>query len=80
MKSLASINAARDKSTNSKANSFGQHRQIDRVAEHNCLDLKELTILNDFKSINSQIVNQCATFKSKEAHVENQLSVAKDNL
>jgi hypothetical protein len=43
-------------------------------------DLKDLTILNDFKSINAQITNQCALLKSKENEIDRQLTLSKDNL
>ncbi len=43
-------------------------------------DLKDLTILNDFKSINSQITNQCAFFKKKESEIDIQLVNVKDVL
>lgn len=43
-------------------------------------DLKDMTILNDFKSINQQITNQCNFFKSKEFEIDRQLTLAKDGL
>ena len=43
-------------------------------------DLKDLTILNDFKSINSQITNQCHFLKKKEHEIDNQLMGVKDVL
>lgn len=43
-------------------------------------ELKDLTILNDFKSINLQIMNQCMFLKFKENEIEQQLTMAKDNL
>lgn len=43
-------------------------------------DLKDLTILNDFKSINSQITNHCSFLKSKENETDAALRNIKDNL
>ena len=43
-------------------------------------DLKDLTILNDFKSLNSQITNQCNFFKQKEYEIDRQLVIIKDIL
>ena len=43
-------------------------------------DLKDLTILNDFKSINSQIQGQCNFLKQKEFDIDRQLTNTKDML
>ncbi len=43
-------------------------------------DLKDLTILNDFKSINAQLTNQCQILKIKENEIDRQLAATKDNL
>ena len=43
-------------------------------------DLKDLTILNDFKSINGQITNQCNNLKGKEFEIDKQLINTKDSL
>ena len=43
-------------------------------------DLKDLVILNDFKSINSQITSQCAYFKQREDEIDKTLTSFKDNL
>jgi len=43
-------------------------------------DLKDLTILNDFKSINAQIMNQCNFLKLRETEIEGHLTMTKDNL
>jgi hypothetical protein len=43
-------------------------------------DLKDMTILNDFKSINQQITNQCNVLKSKEFEIDRQLTFTKDGL
>lgn len=43
-------------------------------------DLKDLTILNDFKSINSQISSQCNFLKQKEFDIDRQLTNTKDML
>ena len=43
-------------------------------------DLKDLTILNDFKSINNQINNQCNFLKQKEFDIDRQLTSIKDML
>ena len=43
-------------------------------------DLKDLTILNDFKSINGQITNQCMFLKTKETEIDRQLVNTKDVL
>lgn len=41
-------------------------------------DLKDLIILNDFKSINTQITNQCLYFKQNEADIDRQLIAVKN--
>ena len=41
-------------------------------------DLKDLTILNDFKSLNAQITNQCAILKKNELEIDMQLTKKKD--
>ena len=43
-------------------------------------DLKDLTILNDFKSINVQLTNQCQILKIRENEIDRQLAATKDNL
>jgi mediator of RNA polymerase II transcription subunit 22 len=43
-------------------------------------DLKDLVILNDFKSINSQITSQCVYFKQREDEIDKTLTSFKDNL
>ena len=43
-------------------------------------DLKDLTILNDFKSINAQITEQCGFLKQKETDIDRQLMNTKDVL
>lgn len=43
-------------------------------------DLKDLTILNDFKSINTQITNECSRLKQKENEFDHQLTITKDSL
>ena len=43
-------------------------------------DLKDLTILNDFKSINGQITNQCVFLKVKDSEIDGQLINTKDVL
>ena len=43
-------------------------------------DLKDLTILNDFKSINGQITNQCIFLKAKDSEIDRQLVGTKDVL
>ena len=43
-------------------------------------DLKDLTILNDFKSINNQLTSQCQYFKIKEIEIDRQLALTKDTL
>jgi hypothetical protein len=41
-------------------------------------DLKDLTILNDFKSLNAQITNQCAILKKNELEIDMHLTKKKD--
>lgn len=43
-------------------------------------DLKDLTILNDFKSINSQITSHCQFLRMNENEIDIQLRKAKDVL
>ncbi|RNA30361.1 mediator of RNA polymerase II transcription subunit 22 isoform X2 [Brachionus plicatilis] len=43
-------------------------------------DLKDLTILNDFKSINSQITSHCQFLRMNENDIDIQLRMAKDVL
>jgi mediator of RNA polymerase II transcription subunit 22 len=43
-------------------------------------DLKDLIILNDFKSINSQLTSQCNYFKQKEDDIDRTLTNLKDSL
>lgn len=43
-------------------------------------DLKDLTILNDFKSLNAQITNQCKMLKQNEFEIDRQLTIKKDML
>jgi mediator of RNA polymerase II transcription subunit 22 len=43
-------------------------------------DLKDLVILNDFKSINSQITSQCTYFKQREDEIDKHLTMFKDNM
>ena len=43
-------------------------------------DLKDLIILNDFKSINSQMTNQCTYFKQKEDEIDKTIRGVKDEL
>jgi mediator of RNA polymerase II transcription subunit 22 len=43
-------------------------------------DLKDITILNDFKSLNMQITNQCAFLKQKEMDIDRNLMYTKDIL
>lgn len=43
-------------------------------------DLKDLTILNDFKSINSQITSHCQFLRMNENEIDLQLRMAKDVL
>lgn len=43
-------------------------------------DLKDLTILNDFKSINTQITSQCAFLKVKEHEIDRTLLMTRDVL
>ena len=43
-------------------------------------DLKDLAILNDFKSINAQITNQCRHLKLKETEIDHNLMNLKDTL
>ena len=40
-------------------------------------DLKDLVILNDFKSINSQITNQCNYFKATEDKIDRTIAAVK---
>ena len=43
-------------------------------------DLKDLVILNDFKSINSQITSQCGYFKQREEEIDKALIAFRDNM
>lgn len=43
-------------------------------------DLKDLIILNDFKSINAQITSQCLFLKGKQNEIDEQLTNVKDVL
>lgn len=43
-------------------------------------DLKDLAILNDFKSINNQITAQCVLYKRKEIDIDRQIMSTKDGL
>ena len=43
-------------------------------------DLKDLVILNDFKSINSQIATQSLFFKQKENEIDKNLNALKESI
>jgi len=43
-------------------------------------DLKDLTVLNDFRSLNSQITNGCAFLKKNEFEIDRHLTTTKDML